>query len=100
REALAREGCAVVGNGAAGAAGGMAIQTARYFGASKLIAVGRDKVKLDRLDADVKIALGDDADRSLRDQFDQGINVVLDFVWGEPAVRVLRAATKDRGSRA
>ncbi|WP_437762762.1 hypothetical protein WMF27_44560 [Sorangium sp. So ce281] len=25
---------------------------------------------------------------------------VLDFVWGEPAVRVLRAATKDRGSRA
>lgn len=25
--------------------------------------------------------------------------MVLDFVWGEPGARVLRAATKDRGSR-
>jgi NADPH:quinone reductase-like Zn-dependent oxidoreductase len=87
-------------NGATGAAGGMATQIARHFGASRVIAVGRSKLKLERVDADVKIAWGDDADRLLRAQFDQGVNVVLDFVWGEPAVRVLRAATKDRGARA
>ncbi|XXX87048.1 zinc-binding alcohol dehydrogenase family protein [Sorangium sp. So ce145] len=100
RRALLRKGDTVLVNGATGAAGGMAIQTARYFGASKVIAVGRDKVKLGRLDADVKIAFDEDADRSLRDHFDRGVDVVLDFVWGEPAVRVLQAATKDRGSRA
>ncbi|WP_436606515.1 zinc-binding dehydrogenase [Sorangium sp. So ce1036] len=100
RRALLQKGDTVLVNGATGAAGGMAIQTARYFGAGKVIAVGRDEAKLDRLDADVKIAFDGDADRALRDQFDRGVDVVLDFVWGEPAVRVLRAATKDRGSRA
>ena len=99
RRARLQKGDTVLVNGATGAAGGMAIQTARYFGASKVIAVGRSRVKLERLDADVKIALDDDADRSLRDQFDRGVNVVLDFVWGEPARRVLRAATKDRGAK-
>ncbi|MCL6708284.1 zinc-binding alcohol dehydrogenase family protein [Pseudomonas sp. R2.Fl] len=85
--------------GATGSSGSMAIQTARHFGASRIVAVGRNKQKLDRLDADVKIALDDEADGKLREQFDQGIDVVLDFVWGEPAVRVLEAATRDRGSR-
>ncbi|MGP4024817.1 hypothetical protein [Actinomadura sp. 3N407] len=47
----------------------------------------------------MKIALNDDADKALREQFDEGIDVVLDFVWGEPALRVLRAATEGRGSR-
>lgn len=54
----------------------MAIQTARHFGASKVIAVGRTKVKLERLDADVKIALDDAADRALREQFDRGVDLV------------------------
>jgi NADPH:quinone reductase-like Zn-dependent oxidoreductase len=99
RRARLQKGETVLILGATGASGGMAIQTARHFGASKIVAVGRDRQKLDRLDADVKIALDDDADRLLRAEFDQGIDVVLDFVWGEPASRVLRAATADRGSR-
>jgi NADPH:quinone reductase-like Zn-dependent oxidoreductase len=99
RRARLQSGETVLVIGATGSAGSMALQTARYFGASKVIAVGRDEAKLMRLDADVKIALKDDADNALRAQFDQGVDVVLDFVWGEPAVRVLRAATKDRGSR-
>ena len=41
-------------------------------GASKVIAVGRNEAKLDALDADVKIALNDAADQSLRAQFDRG----------------------------
>ncbi|WP_420962606.1 quinone oxidoreductase family protein [Brucella sp. IR073] len=99
RRARLVKGETVLITGATGSSGSMAVQTARHLGASKIIAVGRDKSKLDRLDADVKIPLGEDADIALRDQFDQGVNVVLDFVWGEPASRVLRAATRNRGSR-
>jgi NADPH:quinone reductase-like Zn-dependent oxidoreductase len=100
RRARLQTGDTVLVNGATGAAGAMAIRVARHFGAGKVIAVGRDRAKLARLDADVAIALDDGADRSLREQLDRGVDVVLDFVWGEPAARVLRAATADRGSRA
>jgi NADPH:quinone reductase-like Zn-dependent oxidoreductase len=100
RRAKLQIGETVLVIGATGSAGSMALQTARYFGASKVIAVGRNEARLKRLGADVEIALNDDADEALRAQFDQGVDVVLDFVWGEPAVRALRAATKDRGSRA
>jgi NADPH:quinone reductase-like Zn-dependent oxidoreductase len=100
RRARLQQGETVMVVGATGASGSMALQTARHFGAGKVIAVGRDKTRLDRLDADVKVALDDGADAALRAQFDQGVDVVLDFVWGEPASRVLRAATRDRGSRA
>ena len=100
RRAQLQRGDTVLVNGATGAAGGMALQIARHFGASKVIAVGRNKDKLQRLDANARIVLDDEADRLLRHQFDQGVNVVLDFVWGEPASRVLRAATTGRGSRA
>ena len=100
RRARLQKGETVMVIGATGASGSMALQTARHFGASKVIAVGRDKMKLDHLAADVRIALDDDADAALRAQFDQGVDVVLDFLWGEPASRVIRAATTDRGSRA
>ncbi len=99
RRAKLQRGETVLIIGATGSSGSMAIQTARHFGANRIVAVGRNKHKLDRLDADVKIALDDDVDRKLHEQFDQGVDVILDFVWGEPAVRVLGAATKDRGSR-
>jgi NADPH:quinone reductase-like Zn-dependent oxidoreductase len=99
RRARLQRGSTVLVNGATGAAGSMATQTARYLGATKVIAVGRNQSALERLHADVKIALDADADSALRTQFDQGVDVVLDFLWGEPAARILRAATKDRGSR-
>ncbi|MBX5154505.1 zinc-binding alcohol dehydrogenase family protein [Rhizobium lentis] len=99
RRAKLQKGETVLIVGATGSSGSMAIQTARHFGATKIVAVGRNNQKLDRLDADVKIALDDAADHLLRAQFDHGIDVVLDFVWGEPAVRILQAATRDRGSR-
>lgn len=99
RRAKLQKGETVLVLGATGSSGSMAIQTARHFGATRIVAVGRDRQKLDRLDTDVKITLEDGADQLLRAQFDQGIDVVLDFVWGEPAVRVLQAATRDRGSR-
>lgn len=88
----------VLVNGATGAAGGMAVQVAQHFGAHRIIAVGRSSERLDRLDVDARIALDDRADEALRAEFDRGIDIVLDFVWGEPASRVIAAATKNRGS--
>lgn len=99
RRAQIQPGGTVLINGATGAAGGMAVQVARHFGASKVIVVGRSREKLDRLEAEVRITFDDDADSALRMEFDQGVDVVLDFLWGEPASRVVAAATKDRGSR-
>jgi len=99
RRAKIRPGETVLVTGATGSAGSMALQIARHFGAGKVIAVGRDRVRLEAGDADVRIALDDDADQALRAQFDQGVDIVLDFVWGEPASRILRAAAGNRGSR-
>lgn len=99
RRARLQAGESVLVLGDTGASGGMAIQTARHFGASRVVAVGRNAAKLARLDADERIALDGDADTALRAAFDDGIDVVLDFLWGEPAARVIQAATRDRGSR-
>jgi NADPH:quinone reductase-like Zn-dependent oxidoreductase len=97
RRAPIQPGSTVLVNGATGAAGGMAVQVARHFGANRIIAVGRSRERLDRLEVEARIAL-DAADEALRAEFDRGVDVVLDFIWGEPASRVIAAATKNRGS--
>lgn len=99
RRAPLQPGATVLVNGATGAAGGMAVQIARHFGAHRVIAVGRNKTTLDRLDVESRIALDDRADEALRAEFDRGVDVVLDFLWGEPAARVIAAATINRGAR-
>jgi NADPH:quinone reductase-like Zn-dependent oxidoreductase len=99
RRAKVQKGETVLILGATGSAGAMALQTARHLGAGRVIAVGRNEAKLELLDADAKIVLGEDVNQTLRAEFDRGMDVVLDFLWGEPALRVLKAATKDRGSR-
>ncbi|MEJ8573687.1 quinone oxidoreductase family protein [Microbaculum marinum] len=100
RRARLARGETVLVTGANGAAGRMALQVARHLGASRTIAVARNDAKLEELDADVKIPLHDDAAGALRAAFDEGVDVVLDFVWGEPAIRVLQAAAGNRGSGA
>lgn len=99
RRAKIKKGDNVLILGATGSSGSMAIQTARYLGASKVVAVGRNWQKLERLNADVSIKLDENADAALRAQFDSGVDIVLDFVWGDPAARLLAAATLNRGSR-
>jgi NADPH:quinone reductase-like Zn-dependent oxidoreductase len=100
RRAKLQKGESVLITGANGAAGRMALQIARYLGAHKTIAVARTLSKLDGLDADVMIALNETSDDALRTLFDSGIDIVLDFVWGEPASRLLKAAASKRGSPA
>lgn len=85
--------------GANGAAGRIALEIARHLGAGRTIAVTRSAAKLERLSADTGIALdGPDADRDLKTVFDAGVDIVLDFVWGETAGRLISAATTGRGS--
>jgi NADPH:quinone reductase-like Zn-dependent oxidoreductase len=82
--------------GATGNAGRMAIQVAKRFGASQVIAAGRERDRLGELGA-----LG--ADQTCT--FDQlsaaaEVDVVLDYVWGEPtatAMTDLLTARRDRG---
>jgi NADPH:quinone reductase-like Zn-dependent oxidoreductase len=99
RRAPLQPGSTVLINGATGAAGGMAVQIARHFGARRIIAVGRNPDRLSELPVEAAIPLDAAADAALRAEFDRGVDVVLDFLWGEPASRVIAAATNHRGSR-
>lgn len=98
RRAKLQKGETVLITGANGAAGRTGIQIAQHLGAGRTIAVARTKTKLEGLGADVGIALDDDGDSALRAEFDRGVDIVLDFVWGTPAVRILKAAAGSRGS--
>jgi len=92
-----KAGETVLINGATGAAGHLAMQAARHFGAGKVIATGRNLEALARLDADATIALSDDwaaLDDAFCRQFAAGIDVVVDYLWGRSAERMLAAASK------
>jgi NADPH:quinone reductase-like Zn-dependent oxidoreductase len=94
------EGETVLINGATGIAGRLAVQVAKYLGAKKVIATGRNaKVlpSLNGLGADVTVDLTKDAaalEDEFKAQFSQGIDVVLDYLWAESAEILLVAAAK------
>ena len=95
-----KAGETVLVNGATGMAGQLAVQIAKHLGASKVIATGRNPDTLRALagvGADVTIQLiedGDALERSFMAQFAQGIDVVIDYLWGASAERLLIAAAK------
>ncbi|WP_158809516.1 zinc-binding alcohol dehydrogenase family protein [Beijerinckia sp. L45] len=89
----------VLVNGATGTAGRLAVQIARYLGAKTIIATGRNPEALRAvaaLGADVVIPLDDGAtmDAAFAKQFASGVDVVIDYLWGNSAERLLTAATK------
>ena len=94
----------VLVNGATGMAGRLAVQIAKYMGATKIIATGRNVEilsSLTRLGADVTIPLVEDVEALeavFREQFADGIDVVLDYLWGQSAERLLFAAAKSEAS--
>lgn len=88
-------------NGATGTAGRLAVQIAKYMGAGKVVATGRNSESLKALSAlgaDVTIPLGDAGDAfedAVIQQFGgDGIDVVLDYLWGPSAERILIAGAK------
>jgi NADPH:quinone reductase-like Zn-dependent oxidoreductase len=101
-----KTGETVLVNGATGTAGRLAVQLAKYLGAAKVIATGRNENELDQvkaLGADVTIpfTLGtlhplgakryEDA---LKREFANGVDVVVDYLWGASARAIIAAIAK------
>jgi len=97
-----KAGESVLINGATGVAGQQAIQVAKYLGARRIVATGRDNevfAKLHELGADETVSLRQSPEKlveSFRDAL-RGIDVVLDYLWGSSAEAIL-AAAKGHGS--
>ncbi|MDE1997101.1 MAG: zinc-binding alcohol dehydrogenase family protein [Rhizobiaceae bacterium] len=95
-----KAGETVLINGATGTAGRLAVQIARHLGARKIIATGRNIEalrSLAALGADVTIPLTENdaaLDESFKQQFAEGVDVVIDYLWGRSAERLLIAAAK------
>jgi NADPH:quinone reductase-like Zn-dependent oxidoreductase len=95
-----RAGETVLINGATGTSGRLAIQIAKYLGAKKVIATGRQTARFDDLrllGADVTVPLVEDRDAletALQHEFQRGVDIVLDYLWGVSAETVVIAAAK------
>ena len=95
-----RAGETVLINGATGASGRLAIQVAKHLGAKKVIATGRNAAsfaELRALGADATIALAQERGalaHAFEGEFAQGVDVVLDYVWGPTAEALIVAAAK------
>jgi NADPH:quinone reductase-like Zn-dependent oxidoreductase len=95
-----KAGETVLVNGASGTSGRLAVQIAKHLGAKKVIATARnaDALKsVEALGADVTIPLVEDEallEESLQQQFAQGVDVVIDYLWGQSAERLLIAGAK------
>ncbi|MBB1199497.1 zinc-binding alcohol dehydrogenase family protein [Enterobacteriaceae bacterium 89] len=87
----------VLVNGATGSAGQLAVQLARYLGAKKVIATGRNASVLASLGADETILLTGD-EKTLYQAFSEQaaaqIDVVIDYLWGNVAEPLLKALAK------
>jgi NADPH:quinone reductase-like Zn-dependent oxidoreductase len=98
-----KPGETVLVNGATGTAGRLAVQIARHLGAKTVIATGRNVEALRdvaALGADVTVHLVEDDDaleNSFKAQFAAGVDIVIDYLWGRSAERLLIAAAKASG---
>ena len=95
-----KPGETVLVNGAAGTAGRLAVQIAKHLGAAKVVATARNAEALKSvaaLGAEVTIPLVDDEaalEERLREEFARGVDVVIDYLWGKSAERLLIAGAK------
>jgi NADPH:quinone reductase-like Zn-dependent oxidoreductase len=96
----------VLVNGATGSAGRLAVQLAKHLGAGRVIATGRNERELKALlslGADVVIPFTLNAsdpqdakqyEQALIAEFAHGINVVVDYLWGQTARAIIAAITR------
>lgn len=104
--ALLQPGETVLVNGATGSAGTLAVQLAKFLGARRVIATGRNPETLNALlalGADAVIPFTIDADhptgaaafeQALSAEFARGVDVVLDYLWGDTALAIIAAIAK------
>ena len=99
--ACVQEGESVLVLGASGAVGQLAVQAAQLLGAGRIVAAARDAEGLERaraLGADATVDLsaprdGDELAETLSGSVGgEGFDVVLDPLWGEPAVAAAKAS--------
>jgi NADPH:quinone reductase-like Zn-dependent oxidoreductase len=90
--------------GATGNAGGMAVQVAKFLGASHVVGAGRNPERLDELPglgADAVVALGGDSPDAM-DRLASAaaeVDIVVDYLWGEPAALTMMALLRAREDR-
>jgi NADPH:quinone reductase-like Zn-dependent oxidoreductase len=90
--------------GATGNAGTMAVQVAKRLGAGRVVGAGRDRDRLaalDALGADAVVRLTDDADATAAALADAAaeVEIVIDYLWGEPAQHAMIALLTARSDR-
>ncbi|MDD6209440.1 MAG: zinc-binding alcohol dehydrogenase family protein [Bacteroidales bacterium] len=90
-----KKGDTVLINGATGVTGKIAVQMAKYRGASKIIATGRNLQSLEslkELGADVIVSLNQDDTAFLKEldkiQHHTPIDIILDYLWGTAIERL------------
>jgi len=96
RRAALQPGESVLVLGATGVSGRIAVALAARMGAGRVIAAGRNRAVLDRLDATATIALGgaDDQAALARAVGRDGIDVIIDYLWGQPTEAAIAAITR------
>ncbi len=85
--------------GATGVTGRLAVQCARLQGARRVVAVGRNQASLARLielGADVTVRIDDETDLAgeLAEVVGDGVDVVIDYLWGEPTEALINTLTR------
>ncbi|UJF35718.1 quinone oxidoreductase family protein [Paenibacillus hexagrammi] len=101
-----KPGQTVLINGATGASGSLAVEIAKGLGAKKVIVTGRNKSKLQELKADEVIAFDMTVDKgqnrfenALMPVFAEGVDVILDYLWGDSALAIMTALAKTKTGR-
>lgn len=91
--------------GATGTAGQLAIQlTKKIFGAKTVVGIARSAEKLAKLKQsqpllDEVIALDEDEEEIIDSKLLSDVDIVLDFLWGQPATKILTAAVKSKSDK-
>jgi NADPH:quinone reductase-like Zn-dependent oxidoreductase len=96
----------VLVNGSTGSAGRLAVQLAKHLGAGRVIGTGRNESELEEVkslgaDAVIPFALGTlhplgvkHYEKALISEFSHGVDVVIDYLWGESAKTTIVAIAK------
>lgn len=96
RRAVLQPGETVLVLGATGASGRIAVALAARMGAGRVIAAGRNQAILNQLEATATVALGGPDDRAaLAEAAGQdGIHVIIDYLWGQPTEAAIAAISR------